>query len=172
MITILFFMLGVLLAGVSLLTYVLIKSLFRITVLEQKNYKEEFRINKKIDDIHINISTIKRELHDCDERIIKDYETQFKDLHNRMDDILDHLAEQVKYIQDNPIKNITDELEIIIRNTDSRFDKFDNKLEDTKNNTLRLTSNMIDEKVKKDIEELKFKFYELNNDNSKKLIKG
>ena len=89
-----------------------------------------------------------------------------------MDDILDHLAEQVKYIEDNPIKSITDELEIIVRNTDSRFDKFDNKLEDNKNNALRLASNIIDDKVKKDIEELNRKFYDLHNDNSKKLIKG
>lgn len=172
MITILFFMLGVLLAGVSLLTYVLVKSLFRINVLEQKNYKEEFRINKKIDDIHAHISTIKRDLHDCDERIIKDYETRFKDSDSRMDNILENLVEQVKYIEENPIRSINEELESIYRNMDSRFDKFDNKLEDTKNNTLRMVSNIIDEKVKKDIEELKFKFYEFNNDNSKKLIKG
>lgn len=164
-------MLGVLLGGVSLLTYVLIRSLSRINELEQKNFKEEFKINKKFDDIHTHISVDKAELHNCDEQIIRDYENQFKNVDRRIDDVLLHISEQIKYVEDNSIRNITDELQVMIRNTDSRFDRFDNKLEDNKLNVLKLTSDLIDETVKNDIKELNMKFYELNN-SSKKLIKG
>jgi hypothetical protein len=172
MIIILFFMLGVLLVGVSLLTYVLIKSLSRITELEKKNYEEEFKVNKRFDNVYSHITEIKRELHEFDERIIKDYENQFKDANHRMDSILDYILDEIKNIENTSIRDINESIEILIRNSDSRFDKFDNKLEDNKNYILRTTSEIIDETVKKDIAELNMRFYELHNDNSKKLIKG
>ena len=172
MIIILFFMLGVLLVSVSLLTYVLIKSLSRITELEKKNYEEEFKINKRFQDVYTHISEIKRELHGFDERIIKDYENQFKDVNHRMDSILDYIVDEIKNLENTSIKDVYQNIESLSRNTDSRFDKFDNKLEDNKNNTLRIVSETIDETVKKDIAELNMKFYEFHNGNSKKLIKG
>ena len=56
---------------------------------------------------------------------------------------------------------------------DSRFDKFDNKLEGNKNDILRIASNMIDETVKKDLNELNKRFYELEAfQESKNIIKG
>ena len=70
MITFLFFMLGALLVGVGVLTHVFIKSLSRISQLEKDKFEDKFELNKRFDDMYSHISAIKRDLHDCDERII------------------------------------------------------------------------------------------------------
>jgi hypothetical protein len=56
---------------------------------------------------------------------------------------------------------------------DSRFDKYDNKLEASKNDIARITSNIIDETVKKDLLDLSKRFYEFEVVQlNKRIIKG
>ena len=173
MIIFLFFMLGALLVGVGISSHVLIKSLSRISQLEKDKFEDSFKLDNKIDSIFSHIADIKRELHNCDEQIINDYKQQFSHINKRCDEILDVISDSVESLEKTSIRDIHEYLDNLNRNVDSRFDKFDNKLETNKNETLRITSNMIDETIKRDLNELNKRFYELEAfQQSKKLIKG
>ncbi len=171
--TFLFFMLGALLVGVGVLTHVLIKSLSRISQLEKDKFEEEFKLNQRFDDVYRHASENKRELHDCDERIISDYSNMFKDVHNRIDEVVDLINNEIRAIEQGQIRDINDHLDGIIRTVDSRIDKFDNKLENYKNESLRIASNIVDETIKVELNTLKMRLYEFEAAQmSKKLIKG
>ena len=173
MIIFLFFMLGALLVGVGILAHVFIKSLSRISQLEKDKFENDYKLDNRIDSIFSHIADIKRELHSCDEQIINDYKQQFSDIHRRCDEILNVINDSVESLEKTSIRDIHDHLDNLNRNVDSRFDKFDNKLETNKNETLRITSNMIDETIKRDLNELNKRFYELEAfQQSKKIIKG
>lgn len=173
MIIFLFFMLGALLVGVGVLSHVFIKSLSRISQLEKDKFENDYKLDNRIDSIFSHIADIKRELHSCDEQIINDYKQQFSDIHRRCDEILNVISDSVESIEKNSIRDLHDYLDNLNRTVDSRFDKFDNKLEGNKNDILRIASNMIDETVKKDLNELNKRFYELEAfQQSKNLIKG
>ncbi len=173
MIIFLFFMLGALLVGVGILAHVFIKSLSRISQLEKDKFENDFKLDNRIDSIFSHIADIKRELHNCDEQIINDYKQQFSNIDRRCDEILNVVSDSVESLEKTSIRDIYDHLDNLNRNVDSRFDKFDNKLETNKNETLRITSNMIDETIKRDLNELNKRFYELEAfQQSKKLIKG
>ena len=173
MIIFLFFMLGALLVGVGILTHVLIKSLSRISQLEKDKFENDFKLDNRIDSIFSHIADIKRELHNCDEQIINDYKQQFSNVDRRCDEILNVVSDSVESLEKTSIRDIHEYLDNLNRNVDSRFDKFDNKLETNKNETLRITSNMIDETIKRDLNELNKRFYELEAfQQSKKIIKG
>ena len=173
MIVFLFFMLGALLVGVGVLTHVFIKSLSRISQLEKDKFEQDFKLDSRFDSIFMCIEETKRELHSCDERIIDDYKQLFSELHRRCDEILNVISDSVESIEKNSIRDLHDYLDNLNRNVDSRFDKFDNKLEGNKNDILRIASNMIDETVKKDLNDLNKRFYELEvYQQSKNLIKG
>lgn len=173
MIIFLFFMLGALLVGVGILAHVFIKSLSRISQLEKDKFENDFKLDNRIDSIFSHIADIKRELHNCDEQIINDYKQQFSNIDRRCDEILNVVSDSVESLEKTSIRDIHEYLDNLNRNVDSRFDKFDNKLETNKNETLRITSNMIDETIKRDLNELNKRFYELEAfQQSKKLIKG
>lgn len=173
MIIFLFFMLGALLVGVGILTHVLIKSLSRISQLEKNKFEGDFKLDNRIDSIFAHISDIKRDLHNCDEQIIKDYTNQISDLHRRCDEILNVISDSVESIEKTSIRDVHDHLDNLVRNMDSRFDKFDNKLEASRSETPRIISNIIDETVKKDLMDLSKRFYEFEvNQMNKKIIKG
>lgn len=173
MIIFLFFMLGALLVGVGILAHVFIKSLSRISQLEKDKFENDYKLDNRIDSIFSHIADIKRELHNCDEQIINDYKQQFSDTHRRCDEILNVINDSVESIEKNSIRDVHDHLDSLNRNMDSRFDKYDNKLEANKNETLRITSNMIDETIKRDLDKLNKRFYELEAfQQSKKIIKG
>jgi hypothetical protein len=166
-------MLGALLVGVGILAHVFIKSLSRISQLEKDKFENDFKLDNRIDSIFSHIADIKRELHNCDEQIINDYKQQFSNIDRRCDEILNVVSDSVESLEKTSIRDIYDHLDNLNRNVDSRFDKFDNKLETNKNETLRITSNMIDETIKRDLNELNKRFYELEAfQQSKKLIKG
>ena len=173
MIIFLFFMLGALLVGVGILAHVFIKSLSRISQLEKDKFENDFKLDNRIDSIFSHIADIKRELHNCDEQIINDYKQQFSNVDRRCDEILNVVSDSVESLEKTSIRDIHEYLDNLNRNVDSRFDKFDNKLEGNKNDILRITSNMIDETVKKDLNDLNKRFYELEAfQQSKNLIKG
>lgn len=173
MIIFLFFMLGALLVGVGVLSHVFIKSLSRISQLEKDKFENDYKLDNRIDSIFSHIADIKRELHSCDEQIINDYKQQFSHINKRCDEILDVISDSVESLEKTSIRDIHDHLDNINRNVDSRFDKFDNKLEGNKNDILRIASNMIDETVKRDLNDLNKRFYELEAyQQSKNLIKG
>jgi hypothetical protein len=166
-------MLGALLVGVGILAHVFIKSLSRISQLEKDKFENDFKLDNRIDSIFSHIADIKRELHNCDEQIINDYKQQFSNIDRRCDEILNVVSDSVESLEKTSIRDIHEYLDNLNRNVDSRFDKFDNKLETNKNETLRITSNMIDETIKRDLNELNKRFYELEAfQQSKKLIKG
>jgi len=173
MIIFLFFMLGALLVGVGILAHVFIKSLSRISQLEKDKFENDFKLDNRIDSIFSHIADIKRELHNCDEQIINDYKQQFSNVDRRCDEILNVVSDSVESLEKTSIRDMHEYLDNLNRNVDSRFDKFDNKLEGNKNDILRITSNMIDETVKKDLNDLNKRFYELEAfQQSKNLIKG
>jgi hypothetical protein len=166
-------MLGALLVGVGILAHVFINSLSRISQLEKDKFENDFKLDNRIDSIFSHIADIKRELHNCDEQIINDYKQQFSNIDRRCDEILNVVSDSVESLEKTSIRDIHEYLDNLNRNVDSRFDKFDNKLETNKNETLRITSNMIDETIKRDLNELNKRFYELEAfQQSKKLIKG
>ena len=172
MIIFLFFMLGALLVGVGILAHVFIKSLSRISQLEKDKFENDFKLDNRIDSIFSHIADIKRELHNCDEQIINDYKQQFSDIHRRCDEILNVISDSVESIEKKSIRDLHDYLDNLNRTVDSRFDKFDNKLEGNKNDILRIASNMIDETVKKDLLDLSKRFYEFEAVQLKRIIKG
>ena len=160
MIIFLFFMLGALLVGVGILSHVFIKSLSRISQLEKDKFENDYKLDNRIDAIFSHIADIKRELHNCDEQIINDYKQQFSDVHKRCDEILNVINDSIESIEKTSIRGVHDHLDSLNRNMDSRFDKYDNKLEATKNDTERIISNIIDGTVKKDLLDLSKRFYE------------
>jgi len=173
MITFLFFMLGALLVGVGVLTHVFIKSLSRISQLEKDKFEDKFELNKRFDDMYSHISEIKRDLHDCDERIINEYSNMFKDVNKQIDEVIDLIHTEIKSMEQGPIRDVNDQLDNIIRTVDSRIDKFDNKLEGNKNETLMLTSKLIDDGIRKELDSINKRLYEFESAQmSKRVLKG
>lgn len=173
MITFLFFMLGALLVGVGVLTHVFIKSLSRISQLEKDKFEDKFELNKRFDDMYSHISEIKRDLHDCDERIINEYSNMFKDVNKQIDEVIDLIHAEIKSMEQGPIRDVNDQLDNIIRTVDSRIDKFDNKLEVNKNETLMLTSKLIDDGIRKELDSINKRLYEFESAQmSKRVLKG
>lgn len=171
--TFLFFMLGALLVGVGVLTHVLVKTVSKVSQLEKNKSEENFRLDNETKAIYNHIAEIKRELHDCDERMIQDYSKQFDDMNRRCDEILTVIHDSIESMENSSIRELHNRIDETMRMMDSRFDKFDNKLDGHKNELLRTTSNMIDETVKKDLIELNKRIYELQSAQmGKRVIKG
>jgi hypothetical protein len=171
--TFLFFMLGALLIGVGVLTHVLIKSLSRISQLERDKFEHSFELNKRFDDVYTHISENKRDLHDCDERIINDYSNIFKDVNKQIDKVIDLIHAEIKSMEQGQIRSINDHLDGIIRTTDSRIDKFENKLESNKNEILKLTSSIIDDGIRKELNNINKRLYEFESAQmSRRILKG
>ena len=102
MVQILFFMLGILLVSVSVLTVVVVRSVSRLKQIEFDIIKQQFNDNQVINDIYSTLND------------------RYEQNNRRMD-------EMVRDIHDE-ISNIKGEIMNLDRTVDSRIDKLMNKL--------------------------------------------